>query len=98
LGVLESLQGHDHQHIRIAASDVLTLATVALQRSLRLALGGVPDRAAVAATVDGHVESPKRSSDRSNRRFLDDAGMANESELMMPACVACWTGEYPSRL
>jgi hypothetical protein len=45
---------HDHDHVRVAAGDVLAFAAVTLQRCQRLSLGLVTDGMTVTAACDFH--------------------------------------------
>lgn len=64
IGEAEAVFRHDHDGVGMATGDVLALAAMALQLTLRGVVGNVTNLAAVTAAFDGHVQSPRVCSGR----------------------------------
>jgi hypothetical protein len=54
LGKLKSIKRHHHDHVGIAAGDILALSAVTLKRCNWLALNDISKRFAVTTTGDSH--------------------------------------------
>jgi hypothetical protein len=58
LGEAEAVVRHDHDGVGIATGEILALAAMALQLTLRGVVRNVANLAAITAAFDGHLQSP----------------------------------------